>query len=174
MRERFHQSRLALRDVDDPLPFAVERLLVNHADRRCADDYAYADHDENEQSQAPVFAHAIPQRGRTAPLVFLASRASGGFSRSQDVSQPADFDRFVQRRHRPESLEFGENLGVRRIVGLYPVMMITRAVHFRFASQSTSSLPSIPGMIMSRTIVAGWKASYASMNPSLSVVTRAT
>src|SRR5512132_4305399 len=53
-------------------------------------------------------------------------------------------------------------------------MMITRAVHFRFASQSTSSLPSVPGMIMSRTIVGGWKASYASMNPSLSVVTRTT
>ncbi|MGE5778170.1 MAG: hypothetical protein ACM30D_02555, partial [Hyphomicrobiales bacterium] len=32
MRERFHQSRLALRDVDEPLPFAGERLLVNHAD----------------------------------------------------------------------------------------------------------------------------------------------
>jgi hypothetical protein len=32
-RERFHKPRLALRDVDEPLPFAVERLLVNHADR---------------------------------------------------------------------------------------------------------------------------------------------
>ena len=37
-----------------------------------------------------------------------------------------DLDRFVQRRHRPESLEFREDLGVRRIVGrIYPVMMMT-------------------------------------------------
>ena len=53
-------------------------------------------------------------------------------------------------------------------------MMMTRAVHLSFASQRTSSLPSMPGMIMSRMIVVGLKLSYASMNAPPSVVARTT
>ena len=36
-------------------------------------------------------------------------------------------------------------------------MMIRRAVHLCSASQRTISLPSMPGMIMSRMITVGWK-----------------
>ena len=75
MRKRFHQPRLALRDVDETRPLAVERRLVNHADRRRADDQAYADHDENEQSEASVFAHAILPNA-AGPRLWFSWRAA--------------------------------------------------------------------------------------------------
>src|SRR5512133_2367135 len=56
------------------------------------------------------------QRGRTAPLVFLASRRLRGFLRSQHSSELTHFDRLVQCCHRPEAFVLRQHLGVSRVV----------------------------------------------------------
>src|SRR5512132_1295279 len=56
------------------------------------------------------------QRGRTAPLVFLASRRLRGFLRSQHGSELTHFDRLVQCCHRPEAFVLRQHLGVSRVV----------------------------------------------------------
>ena len=59
MCKRFHQPRLALHDVDEARPFAVERRVVNYADGRRTHRDRDADHDDNEQRKALVISHAV-------------------------------------------------------------------------------------------------------------------
>ena len=56
-RESFHQPRLALRDIDEARTFAIERRVIKNADGGSTHHDSDADHHENEQGEALVFAH---------------------------------------------------------------------------------------------------------------------